>query len=205
MSLLAAIGVDAPTSRPAGQLLLSLVLYGLMITMLVAIMNYRKPRVTRHDMGLSRLLQWKDIAFALAGIAVYLLLTFVGLKIAALFPGFDATQAQSTGLGQMFGIDRALAFFSIAVITPVLEELIFRGLIYGRMRRIALPWWVPAIVVSALFGVAHMQWNVGVDVFCMSLVLCFLREVTGSIWSGILAHIIKNSVAFFVVFGLVGM
>ena len=51
--------------------------------------------------------------------------------------------------------------------------------------------------MSILFGVVHMQWNVGVNVFAMSVVLCGLREITGTIYSGILVHMIKNGLAFY--------
>ena len=63
-----------------------------------------------------------------------------------------------------------------------------------------MPWWLPATLVSALFGVAHGQWNVGLDVFVLSMVACGLREATGSIWAGIVLHMIKNMVAFMATF-----
>jgi abortive infection protein len=89
------------------------------------------------------------------------------------------------------------------VLTPLFEELIFRGFLYGKLRIRAVPWWLSAVVVSALFGLAHMQWNVAIDVFCLSMVACALREVTGSIWAGTLLHIIKNMIAFIIKFVII--
>jgi membrane protease YdiL (CAAX protease family) len=63
-----------------------------------------------------------------------------------------------------------------------------------------MPVWVAIVITSALFGFIHGQWNVGIDVFALSVVLCSLREITGSIWAGILLHMLKNSVAFFIIF-----
>jgi membrane protease YdiL (CAAX protease family) len=54
--------------------------------------------------------------------------------------------------------------------------------------------------VSALFGLAHMQWNVAIDVFVLSMVACYLRELTGSIWAGIILHCLKNLIAFIALF-----
>ncbi|MBQ2637586.1 CPBP family intramembrane metalloprotease, partial [Candidatus Saccharibacteria bacterium] len=51
-------------------------------------------------------------------------------------------------------------------------------------------------ITSVLFAIMHGQWNVGVNVFAMSIVLCLLREMNGTIYSGILLHILKNGVAF---------
>lgn len=197
-------GVPVSAETPTGQLLLGVVMYGCMAGVFIAIARYRRVPFSWREIGLVRLLEWKDIGLALVGVVAYLLLTYVGLQLASLVPGFDATQSQQVGLGPMYGTNRALAFLSLVVVSPMIEEIIFRGMLYGRMRRALLPWWVPALVVSAVFGVAHLQWNVGVDVFCLSIVLCSLREVTGSIWAGILVHMLKNAVAFFVMFGIWG-
>ena len=59
---------------------------------------------------------------------------------------------------------------------------------------------IAILLVSALFGAVHLQWNVGVNVFSVSVVLCILRELTGTIYSGIIVHMIKNGVAFFLVY-----
>jgi membrane protease YdiL (CAAX protease family) len=65
-----------------------------------------------------------------------------------------------------------------------------------------MPAWLTTLVVSVLFGIAHGQWNVGIDVFALSVSMCVLRELTGSIWAGALVHIIKNLIAFIGVFVL---
>ena len=60
---------------------------------------------------------------------------------------------------------------------------------------------VPAIlIVSLLFGLVHGQWNVGVVVFTMSIAMCLIRELTGTIWGGILVHMIKNGLAFYALY-----
>ena len=114
--------------------------------------------------------------------------------------GVDTSQAQSLGFSQLLGGELLIAFVVLVVLTPLFEEALFRGFLYGRLRQTSLPWWVPAVIVSLLFGLAHGQWNVGIDVFVLSMVACGLREVTGSIWAGILLHMAKNMVAFFAVF-----
>ncbi len=198
------VGVPVTPRLALGQLLLGVLLYGGMASALMGVAWWRRKRFTVRELGVARLLTWRDMGFALAGVVLYLILTIAALKLATFIPGFDVSQAQDTGLGAIYGWERAVAFFSLVVFTPVAEEIIFRGMIYGRMRRAKLPWWVSAVVLSVLFGVAHLQWNVGLDVFCLSLVLCALREVTGSIWAGVLVHILKNAIAFFIVYGVMG-
>lgn len=57
-----------------------------------------------------------------------------------------------------------------------------------------------SLVVSMVFGILHGQWNVGVNVFALSLVMCLLREYTGSVWAGIVLHMTKNALAFYMLF-----
>ena len=89
-----------------------------------------------------------------------------------------------------------MAFISLVVVAPVAEELIFRGWLYGKLRA-KIPAIPAMLVVSILFGIVHGQWNVGVTVFVMSIAMCTLREITGTIWGGILIHILKNGIAFY--------
>ena len=55
-------------------------------------------------------------------------------------------------------------------------------------------------LTSILFAVLHGQLNVGITVFVLSVVLCGLREITGTIWSGMLLHILSNGIAFYILY-----
>lgn len=159
-------------------------------------------RVSLQTLGLSRLPSWGDIGLAMAGTVVYIALATALLYLARLLPFFDASESQELGSTMLFGVDRLLAFLALVVFVPFIEEVIFRGLLYGKLRQENMPFWPVALTVSVLFGVAHGQPNVAIDVFCMSMVACYLRNITGSIWAGVLLHMIKNAVAFMLVYVL---
>lgn len=161
----------------------------------------RRYRTSCGELGLTRLPSWSDILLAPAGFIVYLLATGVVMYLVMQFvPGFDAGQQQDIGFSNLVQrYELLLAFVALVVIAPIAEEMLFRGYLYGKLRR-EVPIWVAALVTSALFGALHGQWNVGIDVFVLSLVMCALREVTGSIWAGILLHMLKNALAFFILF-----
>ena len=63
-----------------------------------------------------------------------------------------------------------------------------------------MPVWLITVVVSGLFGYVHGQLNVGIDVAMLSVVLVALRHTTGTIWPGILIHMVKNTIAFLAMF-----
>lgn len=160
-----------------------------------------RKRTTMRRLGLTRLPTWMDILLTVGGAIVYIFLTTVLLSIALkLIPAINPDQIQDVGFHALQNSTQyLLAFATLIILAPIAEETLFRGYLYGNLRRYA-PMWVSIIVTSALFGLAHMQWNVGIDTFALSIVMCSLREITGSIWAGILLHMLKNGIAFYFLF-----
>ena len=175
----------------------------------VPVRFFKKKKLTRKELGLDALPTWADLGLAPVGFFAYLILASILVAIFSSFSFFDAEQAQDLGYQMLnSGFDRIIAFFALCLVAPVAEELIFRGWLYAKLRT-KLPGKTLSIIlstllVSILFGLLHGQWNVGVNVFAMSLVLCSLREITGTVYSGILLHILKNTIAFVLVY-IVGL
>lgn len=189
----------SPTST-VNTLSFRVYVYIVMVLIIGAVAWYRYRKLSLEQIGLQRLPEWSDIGLSLAGVIVYMLVSTIALTLASKIPGFSPDQAQNLGIGRLFGNDLVLGFFVLVILTPLFEEVIFRGFLYGRLRNLQFPWWVSSLIVSVLFGLAHMQWNVGVDVFFLSMVACALREMTDSIWAGVLLHMMKNFLAFLVAF-----
>lgn len=88
----------------------------------------------------------------------------------------------------------ALYFVTIAVIPPVVEELLFRGMVLHSLRKYGDGF---AIVASAmLFGLYHGNFVQMVFAFIAGLVMALVVVRTGSLWTSILIHFINNSVSF---------
>ena len=74
------------------------------------------------------------------------------------------------------------------------EELIFRGLAYRRMRWYIKP--VPAMILSAMyFAAVHGNWLQGIYAFIMGVLLAFAYERFHSILAPMLIHIGANTVS----------
>lgn len=187
---------------PAGQTITTAVFYlvALLIIVLIPWKIFKKWRTNRDELGISKLPTWTDIGLAPIAFAASVLAAMPLTALFSLFPWFDANEAQNVGFNTInSGWDRILAFFSLVIVAPIAEEIIFRGWLYGKLR--AKMSMIPAmIIVSMAFGFVHLQWNIGVNVFALSLVLCGLREITGTTHAGILTHMIKNGLAFFLLF-----
>jgi membrane protease YdiL (CAAX protease family) len=161
----------------------------------------RKQRITKKDIGLDRLPLWKDILMAPAGLVIYILISaLLTITITALIPGFDAGQQQDTGFnGVTQQYELILAFITLVIIAPVAEEVLFRGYLLGKLRKY-VPVWAAILATSILFGLIHGAWNLAIDTFALSIILCILRITTGSLWAPILLHMTKNGIAFFILF-----
>lgn len=160
----------------------------------------KKYRTSKQEIGLQTTATWTDILLAPAGFVVYIVLSFLLTTLASQFPFYDIDQVQDTGFAQLTqGYEYLLAFVTLVVIAPVAEEILFRGYLLGKLRK-HVPVWAAILVTSALFGLVHFAWNVGVDVFALSIILCLLRIGTGRLWPAILLHMLKNGLAFYLLF-----
>ena len=159
-------------------------------------------KIDKETLGIIDLPTTLDILLSLLAFFLYIIVSGFILDLFKNFPWFQVNQAQDVGFSRyLVGLDRIFAFISLVILAPIFEELIFRGWLYGKIRKkVSL---LPAIlIVSILFGCMHGQWNVGVNVFVLSLFLCGLREFTGTIYASILLHMIKNGLAFYFMYVL---
>lgn len=186
--------------------LLQTVLSGMVyVTALVIVIGLpwwiRSKKVTRQELGLQRLPTWFELIISPAGFIAYLFASGILVALVSQFvPGFDVDQAQDVGFqGLTQQYELALAFVSLVIIAPVAEEILLRGYLYGKLKQYTARW-VAIILVSALFGALHGQWNVAIDTFMLSVAACLLRDWTGSLWPAMLIHIMKNGLAYYFLF-----
>ena len=182
--------------------ILAALIYVLTIVLVIGVPRLTKiQRVSREDIGLSRLPIWKDIVAAPIGLVVYVIVSALLILLAtSLLVSFDANEAQDTGFaGLSQNYEYVLAFITLVVIAPIAEEILFRGYLFGKLRKI-VPVWFAIVVTSLLFGFIHGAWNLAIDTFALSVILCLLRMGTGSLWAPILLHMTKNGIAFYILF-----
>lgn len=79
----------------------------------------------------------------------------------------------------------------IAVIPPLVEEFIFRGLFFGTYRKCGV---LKAALMSGLvFGMFHLNINQFAYALVSGVIFAYMAEATGSIWSSVIAHFVVNS------------
>jgi membrane protease YdiL (CAAX protease family) len=82
------------------------------------------------------------------------------------------------------------------------EELLFRGVIFAGLRK-SMSLWPAALISSGIWASLHLvaaNWAVAAILAIFGLVLAWLYERTGSLWTPIFAHAINNTLAVLVLF-----
>ena len=88
-----------------------------------------------------------------------------------------------------------ITLVDVVVVTPLFEELLFRGLLFATLRRgLGAP---GAVVLSAaIFALAHGYGVLGfASVFWSACLWAWAYEKTGSLWPCIAAHAVDNLAA----------
>lgn len=88
-----------------------------------------------------------------------------------------------------------LMILAVCIVGPIAEELVFRGMIFGKLRR-AFSFWPAAIISGIMFGVFHMNIMQGVYASVLGVLLAYVYEKTQTIFGSIFFHIVFNASSY---------
>ena len=121
---------------------------------------------------------------------------FVSYFAERLFGDLMAPYSQYTDPETMYTSPAAIAiyFFSLCILPPLLEEYIYRGLLLKHL--LPLGRTTAVIVSSLLFALSHISLSQTVFAFAMGVVIGVAYLRSGSMWYGVLIHLITNLISF---------
>jgi len=136
---------------------------------------------------------WASTGLAVA-LAVGCWLVSVGYRAGAPLVGLQPPVVEGPQLATLFGsgmFGAGLTMLVVAVIGPMLEEALLRGVMLGALRRRFGVW--PAIAVSAVaFSLLHASpWSF-LPLTVLGAALGWLAARTRSLWPAIVAHVLYN-------------
>lgn len=119
----------------------------------------------------------------------------LNLAISGIYMAIDGDPKRIEEATFHTGVPLVLAVLLYAVVTPVVEELLFRWLIYGRILRImGAPF---AICLTALFfGIFHGNLLQGIYAALMGAALALLLYWSGNLWLPIVFHMAANAFVY---------
>jgi membrane protease YdiL (CAAX protease family) len=159
----------------------------------LADLGWRLPRA----LGRAGWLPWLAISLVGAVIALEVADWLASLATQVL-PNSPNTQC--TTVRDQYGGYLAVAIPLVCLIAPLSEETIFRGFIYGWLRR-RLPV-LPAVGISAVvFSAAHLVLVLALPLFAVGVILALLYEYSDSLLPGALVHGLFNLVGILAILG----
>jgi membrane protease YdiL (CAAX protease family) len=98
-------------------------------------------------------------------------------------------------------VNIAAGLFAIAIAAPLVEELLFRGLLQNALTR-HMPIWGAIILSSLIFAAVHLQPYAIPGLMSLSIAFGYLYHRTGSLRMNILLHMANNGFALLLTQGM---
>ena len=132
----------------------------------------------------------------LGGATISLIPTWFVAQISARFPTTAPEELKivSEFFGDGIGAPQLLVFLIIVGFLPILEEWLFRGVLWRWVNKVMSPSYT-WIVVSLVFAAAHWAPLHVLGLLPLSLFLGWLRLKTGELGPSIIAHMTNNTAA----------
>ena len=158
-------------------------------------------RLTSLDKWLG--LRWKNwplvILIAPASVALISIL-FVGIEKSGYLVWLESmgveTKQDTVALLENTKDELVLGLMIVlaVVIAPLWEEVVFRGYLYPVLKKYG-GMWTGALCSSLLFAAVHNNLAALLPLFLLALMMVWLYELTGSIWTPIAIHACFNALA----------
>lgn len=136
----------------------------------------------------------KELIFGMAAVAVMivvgnLLSWMLGQQIVTPFQTNISRSASEAGFGSML-----LLWLAVVVVTPIGEEILFRGFLFRGWLKTPRDVWPVIVVVALMWALIHVQydWYVIAQVFVFGLLLGWIRWASGSTILAIVLHALIN-------------
>ena len=167
---------------------------GSLITIPVVYADYKKDLMLTGKYGLKHLVTKKEMKQIVAIIGITICLSVALNNIISMSPLVSMSEEYQNANDAFYGSTIVLELIGSALITPLLEELLHRGVVYGRLRRMIGLW--PALILSAvIFAGLHFNIVQFVYAFLLGIVFALFVEKTGKLYSAVIAHVVANGIA----------
>lgn len=115
-------------------------------------------------------------------------------NIIAMSPLVDLSAGYQEASANFYGSTLVLELISSAFLTPILEELVFRGIIFGRLETM-MPKPLAMILSSLIFAVMHFNIVQFIYALCLGIVLALIMDRAGHVYAAVVGHMAANCIA----------
>jgi len=139
----------------------------------------------------------ESVKWAILGIVlVYITQIVAGIVDQAVFNA--PNESENTKLIMDLASASPYVVLVIVIVGPILEEIIFRKIIFGQLFK-KTNFWIAGIISSLIFAFAHLDGHI-IIYGSIGLVLCYLYRKTKRIVISMIAHASMNAIAVMMTF-----
>ena len=137
----------------------------------------------------------KIVCLVLAGWAMCLAANFVAGYLSSVFAFFGVEENTPESVASSCALDVIMNFLCAAVMAPLVEEFVFRGVVMQPLRRYGEHF---AVITTALFfGLVHGSPSGIIFAFISGVAIGYAVAYSRSLWVGIIIHALNNASAVF--------
>lgn len=119
--------------------------------------------------------------------AIGFLMSFIRIAVPDIFRDYErVTETLSLSNGSPL-----ITILIVVIIGPIAEEVLFRGVIYGKLRD-SFNVTQAAVISAAIFGIYHKNIVQGIYAALFGIILAYIFEKTQTIWGSVLMHMVFN-------------
>ena len=167
---------------------------GSLVAVPVVYMDYKSDLSRMGVFGKKISVDKELVVHVLFAVAITICISISLNNIISMSPLMAVSDEYEKASNAFYGGNIGLELVGAAIVTPILEELLYRGVVYGRLRRRMQMW--PAIVMSALvFGAFHFNVVQFTYATLVGIIFAIFVEKTGFLYPAILGHVVANAIA----------
>lgn len=142
--------------------------------------NYKKAFSIKNVLSIAGIAFLGQYALDLLMILVYFVMPGIFAQYVDLMKNLEINAANPV-----------LMIFCVGIFGPLVEEVLFRGMVFGKLRRV-FSFWPAALISGAIFGLYHMNLVQGIYAGVFGIILAYVFEKTETIWGCYLLHALFN-------------
>ena len=167
---------------------------GSVLALVFVFTEYKHDLMLRGEYGVKPHFSLGRLVNLIAAVGIIVCLSIALNNLISMSPLVDISEEYQNASDAFYGSDIWMELLGSALVTPLLEELLHRGIVYKRLRLMMDV--IPSVLVSALiFAALHFNIVQFTYAFLLGIALALFVERTGKVYPAVIAHMVANGIA----------
>lgn len=167
---------------------------GSLVTIPVVYADYKKDLILTGRYGRKEPISFPMAKSLLGVIGITICLSIALNNIISMSPLVQISDEYQNASDAFYSSTIGWELLGSAFVTPVLEELLHRGVVFGRLRR-RMNMWSAVLISAFVFAMLHFNIVQFIYAFLLGIVFALFVEKTGQLYPAMIAHIVANGIA----------